>query len=191
MNLSIINCVSFLFVLFVLLLFNTINAFSQKKNDIPSVSSALFRTDENSAHYFFLKYDTSFSSDSGKSKVFHRSLVVLQKVGIGCLSGAVFMLPGAFIGGIISKNNNDAWSGVVGAVIGGYIGYVFGSSYGVQLVSLEDNPTSNFGLTLLSGCIGVGIGGAVSAITHNGKVGTSMAFTVPIAFPIMYTELME
>jgi hypothetical protein len=190
MGLSILNRVSFLCVLSVLLLFNTIIAFSQKKNDMPSVSSALFRTHENS-HYFFLKYDTSFSSDNGKSTVFHRSLIVLQKVGIGCLSGAVFMLPGAFIGGTISRNNNDAWSGFAGAVIGGYIGYVVGSSYGVHLVSLEENPENNFGLTLISGFIGVGVSGAISAITHNGKVGTSVALIFPIAFPILYTELIE
>ncbi|MGA3286831.1 MAG: hypothetical protein ABSD46_05360 [Bacteroidota bacterium] len=191
MGTSIINRVSFLFVMFILLLSNTINALSQRKNDAPSVSSAIFRTHENSVNYFFLKYDTTLSSDSGMSTVLHRSLIVLKKVGIGGLLGTVSMLPGALIGGIISSNKDDAWSGLVGVLIGGYIGYVVGSSYGVHSVSLKENQESNFGLTLLSGFIGVGIGGAISAITHNGKVGTSVAFIFPIAFPIMYTELIE
>ena len=101
------------------------------------------------------------------------------------------MLPGAFIGGALSRNNDNAWSGFAGAVIGGYIGYVVGSSYGVHLVSKEEDPESSFGLTLASGVIGVGVGGAISAITHNGKVGTSVALIFPIAFPILYTELIE
>jgi hypothetical protein len=191
MGSSITNLVSFLSVMIILLFSNTINAFSQRKNDTPSVASALFRTPENSAKFFFLKYDTTFSSDSGKSTGFNRSLIVLKKVGIGGLLGTVFILPGALIGGGIFGNKDEAWGALAGALIGGYVGYIIGSSYGVHLVSVEKNPESNFGLTLLSGFIGVGIGGAISAITHNGKVGTSLAFILPIAFPIMYTELIE
>ena len=191
MGTSIMNRVSFLFVMIILLFSNTINAFSQRKNDTPSVTSALFRTPENSANFFFLKYDTTFSSDSGKSTGFNRSLIVLKKVGIGGLLGTVLILPGALIGGGIFGNKDEVWGALAGALIGGYVGYIIGSSYGVHLVSVEKNPESNFGLTLLSGFIGVGIGGAISAITHNGKVGTSLAFSLPIAFPIMYTELIE
>ena len=97
----------------------------------------------------------------------------------------------ALIGGGLTGNKGEAWSSFAGAFIGGYLGYVVDSSYGVHVISVKENPKSNFYLTLLIGCIGVGIGGAISAVTHNGTVGTTMALTVPIVFPILYTELIE
>ena len=169
----------------------TANALSQRRSEISSVSSALLLHSESNDNIVFLQYGTTMSIDSGRSTGVNRGLIIAEKVGLGGLLGASFMLPGALIGNIISRKKDDAWSGLTGVLIGGYIGYVFGSSYGVHLISKNENPESNYGLTLLSGCIGVGIGGAISAITHNGKVGTSLAFTVPIVFPIMYTELIE
>jgi hypothetical protein len=192
MGSSVKNHFIFPFATIIVLLFTvTIHVFSQSKNELSSVTSALFRNPESISKFSFLQCDTTYFSDSGKSTGFKRSLIIVKKVGLGGLLGTVFALPGALIGGSISKKD-DAWSGLAGALVGGYIGYVFGSSYGVHLVSTNENPKSNFGLTLLSGCLGVGLGAVIiSTITDNGKVGTSMAFILPIAFPILYTELIE
>jgi hypothetical protein len=186
-----INRVPFLFVMVILILTNSIIALSQRKYELPSVASSIIRTPKYSIKYFLLNNDTTISTDAGQSIVLHRSIVVLAKVGLGGLLGTVAIFPGALIGGKITGKENDAWSALPGVLIGGYLGYMFGSSYGVHLVSLKENPESNYWLTLLSGFIGVGIGGAISAIIHNGTVGLWLAVTVPITFPIIYTELIE
>jgi hypothetical protein len=187
----IFNRVSFLFVMVILILTNSIIAFSQRKSELPSIGSSVYQTPKYSINYFLLKNDPIMSNDVRESIILHRSIVVLEKIGLGGLLGIVAIFPGAMIGGRITEKKDETWSAFSGALIGGYLGYMFGSSYGVHLVSLNENPESDYWLILLSGFIGVGIGGAVSAITHNGTVGTWLAFSVPITFPIIYTELIE
>jgi hypothetical protein len=175
---------------FILLIIIAIPSLSQRKNEIPSVTSVLIRTTDSYGKFSLREYDTTFSSDSGRFIGYDRSMVVLKKAGLGFLLGALFVLPSGFIGGSVFAKEGT-WNGFAAAIISGCIGYVVGSSYGVHLVSISENPKSNYWSTLGSGCLGVGFAYAISVIAKNDIVGTSAAIVFPIAFPIIYTELIE
>jgi hypothetical protein len=184
------NRLNILFAMTLILLFAiSANAFSQRRSEISSVASALLLHPECNANFAFLQYGTTMSSDSGRSTGVKRGLVVVEKVGLGGLFGAVFTLPGAFIGAGISGKKE--WGAIGAAIIGGYVGYVVGSSYGVHLVTIDENPESSIGLTLASGFVSVGVTYLISTVSNNNAIRGSAAIFLPIAFPIIYTELIE
>jgi hypothetical protein len=165
------------------------NSFAQRKSEIVSAHLALLRNPETRCESSLIQLGTILSYDTSKLMNSNRGLIVLKKVGSGFLLGSVFSLPGALIGGLLFTKN--AWSAIAGGIIGSYVGYIYGSSYGVHLVSENYNPESSFGLTLVSGFLSIGGTYLISAITYNEIARTSAFIMFPIAFPIIYTELIE
>jgi hypothetical protein len=190
MNSFLKNRSNILFLMILVLLFAiTANTFSQRRSEISSIASALLLHPESNTRFAYLQHGTTMFIDSGRTVGVDRGLIIVEKVGLGGLLGAVFMLPGAFIGSQISGKKE--WGALRAAIIGGYIGYVVGSSYGVHLVAIDENPKSSLGLTLVSGFVSVGVTYLISTISNNNAVRGSAAIFLPIVFPIIYTELIE
>jgi hypothetical protein len=165
------------------------NSFSQRKSEIVSAYSALLRNQEVRCESSLIQLGTILLSDSSNLVNSNRGWIVVKKVGSGFLLGSVFSFPGALIGaGLFRK---DPWSSIGGAIIGGYVGYICGSSYGVHLVSENENPESSFVLTLVSGFLSIGGTYAIYSVTDNSTLRGSALLIFPIAFPIIFTELIE
>jgi hypothetical protein len=167
----------------------TINCFSQRKSDIPSFTTAQIRTSDNNTTCSFTQFLVDNYSDSCRSRVLYRGWIITKKVGLGGIMGTVFALPGAIIVGKIV--DGGGWNALGGAVIGGYLGYIYGSSLGVHIISESENPNSSFGLTLVSGFLSVCGSYLIWTITNNNTARASAWILLPIAFPIIFTELIE
>jgi hypothetical protein len=154
-----------------------------------SVSSVLVRTTAHTTAFSVLQSGTIVLADSSFSPDHNRGIIILKKAGFGGLLGCFFVFPGVFIGG--SLLGKDGWSSLAGGLIGGYAGYIFGTSYGVHLINEEINPNTSLGPTMVSGLLSIGGVYAISTISNNSAIRGTAAIVLPIAFPIIYTELIE
>lgn len=120
-----------------------------------------------------------------------RAVVVLKEVGLGALLGTFFSLPGGLIGAKVSGERG--WGAIGPAIIGWYVGYTFGISYGVYLVAKSEKPELTFFETVTSGIIGAGLGICILQASKPVPKGIlSLApIILPLAFPIIYVELIK
>ena len=73
---------------------NTVHVFSQRNNEMPSVAATRIRVPGHADMFFFFGNGTTLSADTGELIVVHRSIVVLEQVGLGGLLGTMCILPG-------------------------------------------------------------------------------------------------
>jgi hypothetical protein len=117
------------------------------------------------------------------------SLRILKETGAGVFIGGSLSLLGGFIA--IRMSNGDGWDRFGNALIGAYAGYTIGSSLGVYWVAKVDKPNLSFPATMMSGIGGAGIGILIFNASNQNGVGGVALIIMPLAFSILYAELVE
>lgn len=133
---------------------------------------------------------SSFSfSDRDDSTGGTRITYMLKEAGMGALMGVLFSFPSGLIANRVSKG--EGLGGYGSTVIGMYVGYVIGTSFGVYIGSDEENQHASFLRLLASGVLGAGIAIGIKNVMNLKSYGTVVVILFPIAFPISYVELLE
>ncbi len=126
-------------------------------------------------------------------KKFSPTALVLTEAAAGPVFGVVGGIVGIGGGAIVGSLAGAKGWGMLGyAILGGYVGYLMGSSYGVSLVARHGNRDVTFGYSLLSGFVG-SLAGIVLTASFNNRTGEELAryslLVFPVAASIIYSNL--
>ncbi len=101
---------------------------------------------------------------------------VLAGCGVGVLSG----LAGSYIGAFVFSDG-EGWGDLLGAALGGVLGYTIGTAHGVYMVGSSENVTGSYAATLGGSFLGLLLAYPVSMI-NIGDTPISMNIAYFIAF---------
>ena len=107
----------------------------------------------------------------------------------GGVGGALIGLAGGLIGfGLEDCSNGDEFCGIGGFLIGGLIGYHFGTAAGVSIVGNGGNENGSYGSALLGSIAGQVIGTVIFAVIQNTAGGVIWIASAPLGATIGYNK---
>lgn len=111
-------------------------------------------------------------------------------VGTGC--GVLMGLGGAIVGaGIAAATNHESGSVYGGTMLGVGVGFLAGVPFGVRCVGRDAGKTAGYGGTLLSSLAGAFVGFEINEKFHPKGIAAYSPLLLPLAFSILYVELVE